>query len=302
MAGVSSLPFLKVTVLITLISELSEPWVHNRIFFKIFIIWQRVIPAIFPWKLHGERKAEWQRSINLVFCSPSETTFQVQVIKNSWDYVTRCSPARTEWDRGGRWARAAPAGINGNAPPPPTPGASLCTKRINTPCQTLYGVFQVGSPALSWFPEKEVAREPRSTFETQWEGRSWKQIHMDSRCNFAAHFCEPRFSPLQNSQSYSARIGNSLEMRSWGFKDVQWHPPSPPSPPSWEQGSVASATQCKLHSGHHRPPVCASSLQSTSSLRPGLWSCSPPPSQLNIVWYGKSLDTTFTFYEIITCN
>lgn len=46
------------------------------------------ISAIFPIRLHWERKPKKQSSINLVFCSPSENTFKIQVIKNSRNHVT----------------------------------------------------------------------------------------------------------------------------------------------------------------------------------------------------------------------
>lgn len=74
---------LKVTVLITLITELSEPWVHNRIFFKYSSSDSWYFSHI-SLEDHIGKETEQRDSINGVFSLPSEGTFKIQVIKNPW--------------------------------------------------------------------------------------------------------------------------------------------------------------------------------------------------------------------------
>ena len=184
---------------------------------------------MFPWKLLWERKAERQGSINLAFCSPSETTFQVRVIKNSWHCVTCYSPVGTEQDRGGCSWRAVPhvravadgagaalGGINKLYPPPPTSGTSFCARSISTPYQALDGSSKRAVKLLHSFRRKRQPGVLRSTSETWQVGRVG-----DRHTQVLEQFWRlPLWSLFSTSEKYAEFQGedwNSIEKVHWIF-------------------------------------------------------------------------------------
>lgn len=198
--------FLKVTVLITLITELSEPWVHNGIFFKIFIIWQPIFQPYLLENYIARGRQSSSAQLTSYFAHLLELLFKPKSLKihGTCNVALLWAP---EQDRGGhgctscpscihssswrnqlshqRWARTLPA-----SPPQGQP----CARGLNAPFQALGGSSKREDQPFCSF---HIERKPwvhRDTFKT-WRVGTVRARTLGSTCHFEVH-SEPWFPHL----------------------------------------------------------------------------------------------------------
>lgn len=194
----------------------------------------------------------------------------------------------SSWTHSGSWrSRGCPCRDKRKwklSPPPPTPGASFCARRIHTPYQALDGSSKWAAQLFHGFHIKRQPGVPRSTFETQQMGKVGER-----HTRIQVQFCVLLLWALVSSsagQSYSARVGNSTEemhWRSWHFTDAKWPPPSS-SQVEWHLDHWAHSTASPLAASWSASP--------TKHQGPGLVHVHPRHSTLSGT--EKGLNGTFT--------